>query len=535
MSQQVFDVDTVGYGRLGELFDFYVNNTFYLLAPEYYYSFYAIYLNTYLSVYDGWVKGWHNRDGGLVPQRMLQSMTNGLTNLMFSHGIDFNGLGDDYQFAVKWAKKSKLCKALRKGYKFAVAGGTSLLKINRQDKELYVTAHRIDTFFVDIDANGRVVSAKIFFDAIHNTNPSGLKEHYGICEERYFNEQGKPCVMARVYKSVSNLQTEVQNRQNYHGEQVNWANLPREVKDYIKRNFPSVVVDTEQYLPFPNTLGCYLMRFTDDIPQIPNTPFGQPIGDILFTESFQYDQMKWFEKNEVDLARARAIVPEEFWNKDDPAQDSRALNERFYQKVASINADNDKITPIQFLLRGTDIKTQKENIYKDVAFKLQISASTVATFLSEGAGARTATEILREGTKTDTWLNTQITLNSPEINEMLSVVMNYYNHAPVEIIFKAEDQAPYIEKLKTNSDVYAAGNMSAERFVKDTYKNLSIEEQNREIEALIQQKELNRQMQTATMQSWVKDNTSRDGENGGKGDQNANDAEDKSNKTKTGE
>ena len=49
------------------------------------------------------------------------------------------------------------------------------------------------------------------------------------------------------------------------------------------------------------------MKSTDDIPQIPNTPFGQPIGDILFTENFQYDQMKYFEKNEVDLARARAF------------------------------------------------------------------------------------------------------------------------------------------------------------------------------------------------------------------------------------
>ena len=28
--------------------------------------------------------------------------------------------------------------------------------------------------------------------------------------------------------------------------------------------------------------------------------------------------MKYFEKNEVDLARARALLPETMWNKDDP-------------------------------------------------------------------------------------------------------------------------------------------------------------------------------------------------------------------------
>ena len=248
------------------------------------------------------------------------------------------------------------------------------------------------------------------------------------------------------------------------------------------------------------------MKFTDDIPQIPNTPFGQPIGDILATESFQYDQMKYFEKNEVDLARARALVPDTMWNQDDPANDMRALSERFYQKVSSVNGDDDKITPIQFLLRGGDMKTQMENIYKDCAFKLNISASSVASFLSEGAGARTATEIISERTKSDTWIKGQINLNAPDINELLRLIMFYYNHDAVEIILKAEDQSPFIEKLKTNSDVFGAGNMSPRRFVKDTYRNLSQAEQEEEIAYLQETKAMNDEMKQATMQSWTPKN-----------------------------
>lgn len=505
MSQQVFDIDTVGYGEatLGEFFDFYVNNTFYLLAPEYYYQFYAVYLNRCLACYDGWVNGFHNKKSGLVPQRMLQSLANGLNNMLFAKGIDFNGADRDYQFAVQWAKKTKFYKSLKKAHKFAIGGGTSLLKANRENKELYVTAHRIDTFFADVDASGKIVSVKVFFDAIHNTNPSGSKTHYGICEERYFNREGKPCVRASVYSSTS-LQTEAQSRQTAGCKCVNWEELPRNIKTYIKNHYPSIMIGEEQYLPFPNSLGCQLIRFTDDIPQIPNTPFGQPIGDILFTENFQYDQMKYFEKNEVDLARARALIPEEMWNKDDPDYDGRALNERFYQRVASSNGDNDKVQPIQFLLRGEDIKTQKENIYKDIAFKLNVSASSVASFLSEGAGAKTATEIISERTKSDTWITGQINLNAPEINELLKEIMFYYNHDAVEIILKSEDQSPFIERLKTNSDVFSAGNMSARRFVKDTYKNLSQAEQEEEIRNLEQSKALNNQMKQATMVSWNK-------------------------------
>lgn len=508
MSQQVFDVNTVGFdanSTLGNYFDFYVNNTFYLLAPPYYSSFYSIYLNRCLACYDGWVNGFHNKTSGLVPQRMLQSIATGLTNMLFAHGIDFSGKLPAYDFAREWAKRSKFYKELKKGYKFAVAGGTSLLKLNRKNKELFMSAHRIDTFFADIDATGKIVSVKIFFDAIHNTNPSGGEDHFGICEERYFNEQGKSCVRTSVYKGSGNLQTEVQSRPSANVQRVDWKSLPPSVKEYVKENFPSAVLDKEEYLPFPHSLGCFLLKFTDDIPQIPNTPFGQPIGDILFTENFQYDQMKYFEKNEVDLARARALVPEEFWNKDDPDYDGRALNERFYQKISSVNGDNDKIEKIQFDLRGMDMKTQMENIYKDCAFKLNISASSVASFLSEGAGARTATEIVSERTKTDTWIKGQINLNAPEINELLKLVMFYYNQEEVEIVLKAEDQSPFLERFKTNSDVFSAGNMSPERFVKQTYGNsLSKDEQRDEIKYLEETKAQNDAMKSATMNSWQK-------------------------------
>lgn len=506
MSQQVFDIDTVGFndGSLGGFFDFYVNNTFYLLAPDYYYSFYAIYLNRCLACYDGWVNGWHNKASGLVPQRMLQSIARGLNNMLFAHGIDFSGEKSDYEFATKWAKKSKFYRTLKKAHLFGIAGGTSLLKLNRTNHELYATAHRIDTFFADIDASGKIVSVRTYFDAVHNTNPSGNKQHYGICEERYFNAEGKSCVRAAVYCASGTLQTEVQTRPRNLVERVKWENLPKNVKNYIRDHYPSIILDKEQYLPFPHSLGCCLIKFTDDIPQIPNTPFGQPIGDILFTENFQYDQMKYFEKNEVDLARARALIPEEMWNKDDPAYGERALSERFYQRVASMNGDNDKIEKIQFLLRGNDIRTQKENIYKDCAFKLNISASSVASFLSEGAGARTATEIVSERTKSDTWIDGQVNLNKPEIDDLLAEVMRFYNHEPVGIILKSENQSPFLETVKVLGDQLTVGNITPALYVRKVYKDLSLEQQNEEIRSLEEQKQIRTQQQTAMMTSWNK-------------------------------
>lgn len=104
--------------------------------------------------------------------------------------------------------------------------------------------------------------------------------------------------------------------------------------------------------------------------------------------------------------------------------------------------------------------------------------------MNEGAGARTATEIISERTKSSTWINGQINLNAPEINELLRDVMYFYNRNSVDIILRPEDQSPFLDKLKVYSDVFSAGNMSAERFVRGVYGNLSQAEQAAEIEYL---------------------------------------------------
>ena len=137
---------------------------------------------------------------------------------------------------------------------------------------------------------------------------------------------------------------------------------------------------------------------------------------------------------------------------------------------------------------------QKENIYKDIAFKLNISASSVASFLSEGAGARTATEIVSERTKSDTWIDGQINLNKPEIDEILRLVMLYYGKSPIGIVFKAEDQSPPLETIKAFGDQFSAGNISPEMFVQRVYKSLTEEEKRREIEYLRSMQEMSRQM-----------------------------------------
>lgn len=502
MSQITIDYDTVGLKNsvLGNIFDYHVANPFYLFAPSYYQHFYASYLMPCIALYNGSISGIYDKSVGFTSQKLLPSIMRGLSNVLFANGIDFSsGNNDTYKFMKDWAKKCKFTKNLKKCYINSGAGGTSLLKLNRgKDKELFVTQHRIDTFFIDVDSNDKIVGAKIYIDSITNTvktENSTIKGniHYGICEERYFNENGQPCVKASVYRGSANMQTETLARPNYvSNERVNWEELPSTVRKYIKDNYPSIVIGKEEYLPFKDYLGLMRWNFTEDLPQVAGSPFGQPIGDLLQTESLQYDQMKFFERNDVDIARARVLVPQDYINKDDPIREQQdTLSDRFYQKVSATNSDNDKITPIQFDLRADKIKTEKENIYKDIALKLQLSASTIASFLNEGAGARTATEIISERTKTDTWIKSQISNIRDDLNEFLGYVCRYYDiEDDIEIVFKCEDQAPQLDKMKANSDVFGAGHMTPRLYVKQTYPYLSQSEQEEEITYLTNMLEL---------------------------------------------
>lgn len=495
MSQIIIDKDTVSVtsSSLKNLFDYRVSNPFYLFAPVYYQNFYANYLMPSLALYNGSIEGVYDKTAGYTSQRLLPSVSRGLTNLLFANGIDFSCANESaYAKIKKWAKDVKLIKTLKKGYISTSAGGTALLKINRNSSgDLFISQHRIDTFFVDIDSNGKITSARVYIDMITNTvktddnNSVKTDTHYGLVEERYFNEKGMPCIKASVYRGSANLQTETLARPMFaSNEKVDWQQLPSMVRNYIKDNYPNLTIGKEQYLPFKDYLGCMIWTFTPDLPQVPNSPFGQPIGDILQTEALQFDQLKYFERNEVDLARARALVPEDYMNPDDP-DNEQTLSDRFYQKVASNMADNDKITPIQFALRSNDIRGEKENILKDIAVKLQLSASTIASFLNEGAGARTATEIVSERTKTDTWIKSQISNIRDDLNELIGYVARYYNiNDEIEIVFKCEDQSPLLDKMKTYSDVFGANKMTPERFVKDVFGHLSQAEQEKEINYL---------------------------------------------------
>lgn len=466
------------------IISFSVNNPFYLFAPTYYKTYYSTYLNTCLKYYDGNFNVRFSDKAVYTNNLCLQSIVRGLKNKQFANGIDFTGDDEPRNYMVDWAKKTKLLKTLKRFYEYSFAGGTGLLMINRgKGNRLYFSAHRIDNFFVDVTPSGQIEKVQIFQDVIHDTTQESedTRNHYMIMIERYFNKENKAVEVLNVYRGTGNIQTEGQSKFEANLSPLSWTAIPQNIRAIIKKEYPLVIMGQENYLPFNGDLGCALYSWTDGNPRIPNSVLGQPIADTLQNESVQYDQLKYFEKVEVKLARARANVSSEYVNQDDPEQDT-TLDPEFYT-VVETGMENGGITPIQFAMRADQIKTQKENIMRDMAFKLNVSASTIASFLSEGNGSKTATEVINERTTTDSFFKDQKRAFEEATQHLVDLVRFYYGKGIGEcnLEIKCESQEPFLDKFKIEGQGVTQRIISPERFVKDVLGHLSQTEQRQEV------------------------------------------------------
>lgn len=485
------------------IINYVVTNPFYLFAPSYYYNYYSTYLRPCLRYYDGNVNVKVGKNT-ITNSLSLQSIARGITGKLFANGIDFIGPNGARNKIIDWAENTAdFEKVVKEAWTYAQAGGSSIIKINRtEDMKYYITAHRIDNFFVDVDNRNNVTRCRTYIDVIQNTASDNT--HYMLCEERYFDDEGKPRIVYNIYEGSGSLQTEgmdkpteVEKSDNFvvNKKPSKWESIPKKIRDVIKKNYPEIIFgDAPAYLTFHDSLGVYKIDFTEGNPRIPNFCFGQPIADTLQIEAVQLDQLKVFEKKEVKMARARANVPSQYMNPDDPEQ-KETLDEDYYVKLEM--SEDGQIVPMQFALRADQIRMQKENIYRDMAFKLNLSTSTIASFMSEGSSSKTATEIISEKTTTDTTFKSWKRSIERVLNQLIRKICLLIDCPTGEYVkcsIKYENQESHIDNVKVNTVALQSGFMSPRRYVKDTYGYLSQEEQDYEINYIESQIKLQQQM-----------------------------------------
>jgi|GEM_PF-1263438 len=498
----------------------------YMLASKRYFQFYASYIRPRILMHKGWIQGFHNVDYGVLPTLFLQRISNGLMNTLFSKPIVFNTQNHETSefMSSKKFKKSNFAKSIKEAYGFAIAGGTGLIKINRDgENTLRFETVPMDRFFIETDAYGDIERVKCFIATYHDTIDA-VHEFY-LCEERFFkyaNVGGEvkryPMVHYTFYKTSSNIVNETTPTPT---DAIVWKDIPYDIRKMIERDYGDILLDTGdasslqerwskargdaerntiyqrcKLLPFDDDLGVRLLKFTKDIPAFPKLPFGQPIADFLMNENYAYDQLKFFERLEVYGARFRVMVDEGQTNPNDPDARNKALDPMvftFYDNVLG-DAKDGRPLAIQPPLRAEEIRAQKQTILNDTAFALNLSSSTIAAWLSDGTSQKTATEIAYERTKTDSFINEKIDIIREPLQELADLYFHYYGLSVAELNIMPESQALRADIITQYSELYDKGQVTAKMLAEKILGTCSVKEVN-ELAGYIEAQQAQQQLQ----------------------------------------
>lgn len=454
-----------------------------LAAPRYQ-SFYSSFVRPRIAMYRGWIENYHNIERSFMPTLFLQKIGNGIVSTLFNKPFVLNSNNDETNAITKTKyNKVKFFENTKKAYSFGLEGGAGLIKWNRDyENNLRIEAIPMDSFFIETDAYGDIERVKSFIAVYHDTISSTYE--YGLCEERFFKYVTKngetiryPMVHYIIYRTSSNITSDTKPDSN---NIVAWGDLPYDVRQLIKKDYGEIFIDgyegkdLQNYekcklLPFDDDLGCRMLKFTEYIPEFPTLPFGQPLADLLMNENYAYDQLKYFERLEVYISRARIMLDKRYENPNDPDGAKNALDPLVFTYYDSMIGESDDKKPqaLQPELRSDAINRQKQNILNDVAFSLNLSSTTIASWLSDGQTQKTATEIEYERTKTSAFIEDKLGIITRPLQDMIDIYYHYYGVEAPELNIIPEVQTVRSENIRLFSELFDKGQVDSKMLAKE--------------------------------------------------------------------
>lgn len=438
-----------------KLFQWVNNQDFYALVPSVYHPFYNNWVRTWLCWYDGYVPWIHGGAQGILSTGIGTMIVNRISdsvfggNLMFSNSRkpkirvkkeDGKDVGAALDFITNnWTKQTDFRTRIKRAIRYAFAGGFSLLKLNKTGGELWLDSLRADRFFVDLDGRGelrKVVSIASVYERA-TPNKSGNTLRYALCEERRYEKIGFlaqeiPIVEYKIYETTAPI--------NYFSAKDNcmrWEDLPKDVRESFKREYDGEINKPQAMNGFTD-LGCYLVRGSEDVSNVPQIGLGESLLANIITYLYEYDFYNTCFNTDMYLARGRVLVPKGMQGPRAIAQangvlqqygtgQNEGLDSFLYTKVDSTNPDAQKPEAIQFELRATEWKEARNLLLESIATSIGISVSTLASYLNDGSN-RTAREVSAEESATTLFVENARRRFEVPINELLKTVLRFYGY-----------------------------------------------------------------------------------------------------------
>lgn len=424
------------------------NESFYSLLPAPYRTFYYQWVKLPLQWYDGFVPWVHGGSSGLMSTNTATAIVNRAADLTLGGDIMFankhkpvlykekNGkkIGQALDFiANKWAIECNFNGNIKCALRNAYAGGFSLLKLNKNNGELWVDNLRADRFFVDKTSRGDIRRAMCVLAFYDNMSSGANGKTYCLLEDRYYktiNEltsEEVPVVEYKIYDTSVPVQYFDMQRDSF----IPWEQLPKAIKQAFKAEYGGMKLNQPQAMNGFSNLGVYIVKGSEDISNVPQVGLGESLLSNILNYLYEFDFWNTAFNMDMYLGRGRVLVPAYMQNAQAAAgNDARhkVLEDFAYQEVPSRGGGGiEKPEPVQFALRAEEWKSLRNTLLENICTNLGLSPSSLAGFLQDGA-QRTAREVSAEESATTLFVEAHRRIIEVPINAMIKDILTFYGY-----------------------------------------------------------------------------------------------------------
>lgn len=402
--------------------------------------------------YDGWVPYFHSNQEGIFSTRIASALVDGAAKKVIGGRIFYKNANKEtntgieinkaLQFiASEWSKKTKFSKEIKRVTTFAAAGGTALLKLNKDDEGLWAEALRFDSFYPVVGARGKLIEVMCFlrnFTKVSDITKNGQSnDSFYVVEHRYFGKhtrldgeviENAPLVEYKIIKSTGSA-TQGQSYAE-KGTRIKFCDLPRKVRENIGSAYSFIAFDKPLILPFNAHLGAVLVNWTDGVSNLPELPFGDSLLSNIMPYLQSWDYYFSAFNTDMYIGRGQVIMPGFMQKKNAKGEDGYYSGKGglMFTKAPGLTADDQKPLPVQFDLRSTSWKEIRDMLMQNIAINTRMNISTIASFLQDTNGNKTAREISTEESETALFVDDKREIIERPINELLTIVLRYYGY-----------------------------------------------------------------------------------------------------------
>lgn len=434
-------------------YSFVNRSAYYAMVGANYYDFMGRWVRNWLWWYDGWVPYFHNAEKGIFSTRIATALVDRIANKVAGGKTMFKNAGNEQQSnnklnkslkeLSKWASETSFDIALKKAIKYSAAAGTSLLKLNQDgDFNLWAEALRFDSFMPTVDFKGKLIDLKCFIQSYAKLGEKDKQqdEVYYIMEHRFFGEYTR--LNGERVSNAALIQYEVKKLSgtittgNYISssqERVLWEDLPKEIKNSINKNYSAVAFDKPTPLPFSD-LGAELILWSDGISNLPELPFGESLLSKLISYLEAYDYYFSAFCTDMYTGRARVLVPRGLIGTGQSKNMNSGLDSYLYTRVDMVDPEKQTPLPIQFELRAEEWRLIRDSLVQNIAINTGLNISTIASFLNDTTGNKTAREISTEENETMGYVNYKRGLIEKPVNRLLRTVTRHLGEVDEVVI-----------------------------------------------------------------------------------------------------